>query len=490
MGNLWNFMNSHDIDSDTTSRLVRKLNEMTELDSYIESVALDDKVSIQAAEEVSRSLGQDVSPEMLGQAMEQVKRDRHRFEAPKSFSYGLAKTYASRSKIWRTIRLPILGLATLTAIVYGGVTAAKKLSLSRRESQVEQLVAGQYESQRAIPAEIEKILNSPFIDDLTQKERTDLNGKVQSARSELSKADEFLSKYAPEGNPKEAVTKGNMDFVANQSSIIGQEINTASGYLLEARKHIEKARSLAQSKNTLESLVPGLSSSTAPATLIEKARREYNSGIRAINERNESDAIKNTAAFKGTMLAIDETEKLIIEAERDYSRIEKTVREDSVRNAIANVYQTFRKNSELGRIEDVRKEAEEISYVARVLPLDLNVKVVGGTWMCPVEYETENGGCRPTPEDAKTWYLNVHAVDGSGKVVPLRIFSSRNGNVRETDIWGERVEKNQYQEVGRDKTSDGVVDNDKFGRKRSGYLTIERESVYPNKGQINKVYKK
>ena len=142
--------------------------------------------------------------------------------------------------------------------------------------------------------------------------------------------------------------------------------------------------------------------------------------------------------------------------------LDTRLREDRVRNAIANVYQTFRKNSELGRIEDVRKEAEEISYVARVLPLDLNVKVVGGTWMCPVEYETENGGGRPTPEDAKTWDLNVHADDGSGKVVPLRIFSSRNGNVRETDIWGERVEKNQYQEVGRDKTSDGVVDNDKF----------------------------
>ena len=56
-------------------------------------------------------------------------------------------------------------------------------------------------------------------------------------------------------------------------------------------------------------------------------------------------------------------------------------------------------------------------------------------------------------------------------------------------IWGERVERNQYDAVRSDKVGDGVIDENFFGRKRPGYMSIQRDSRYPNRDQINRIWR-
>lgn len=467
------------------SDLVKRLQEISDMDSYIEKVALDEEVAIQAAREVSESLGKEVSSEMLHQALGEVKKERHRFKAPQSFGYFLAKTYARRSNIWNSIKRPLLVIASLGALGFAGAKIGNEMSLSNKEGRAEQGAMAAYNNRITVSRDIEQTLNSPFIRDLTQQERTEFNSKIQTARENISGLNGFLSEYAPEGNSREVVNRKNMEFVLQQDSIASNNLTAARRSLDEAREYVGRVQRLVESKNILETQIADLQ---GPNPLIEQAREAYRTGIHAIESRDAQTATNSAARLRDIRSNISEIERVMIGIERDYNFIERVAQEDSIRNAIGVVYQRSVQNSESGNINNLRENAGEMSYVARVLPLDLNVRITGGTWMCPSEYETSNGGCRPTPESAKTWYLNVSAVDRNGRVVPLRIFSTRDNTIREVDLWGERVEQSQYDAIRQDKVGDGVIDNDAFGRKRPGYISIEHASQYPSRGQINRIW--
>lgn len=71
------------------------------------------------------------------------------------------------------------------------------------------------------------------------------------------------------------------------------------------------------------------------------------------------------------------------------------------------------------------------------------------------------------------YYLIVEARTGTGEVVPRRITSREDNETRQVTTWGEQVPQAVYERIGRDKSTDGVVDEQPFAIKRRGRMDEE-----------------
>ena len=73
----------------------------------------------------------------------------------------------------------------------------------------------------------------------------------------------------------------------------------------------------------------------------------------------------------------------------------------------------------------------------------------------------------------KLYYVIVEARDSKGNLVPQDIISELDGSKRRVTRWAERVSPQTYEDVGRDKQDDGVIQNDLVATKRFGHLEPE-----------------
>lgn len=71
------------------------------------------------------------------------------------------------------------------------------------------------------------------------------------------------------------------------------------------------------------------------------------------------------------------------------------------------------------------------------------------------------------------FYLIVEARTGSGEVLSRRITSREDNQTRQVKAWGEQVPPAVYERIGRDKSTDGVVDEQPFAIKRRGRMDEE-----------------
>jgi hypothetical protein len=71
---------------------------------------------------------------------------------------------------------------------------------------------------------------------------------------------------------------------------------------------------------------------------------------------------------------------------------------------------------------------------------------------------------------ARNYYIVVEAVDDNGDVRSVQILNEEDGEIHRVDRWGLRVDESLYQAVAADKSDDGIIQNNRFGVKRRGYL--------------------
>ena len=76
---------------------------------------------------------------------------------------------------------------------------------------------------------------------------------------------------------------------------------------------------------------------------------------------------------------------------------------------------------------------------------------------------------------ARSYYVLVDAIDASGNRVELPITSAEDKNTRTASRFGVRIPESVYEAIAADKTADGIVDNDMFGRKVAGELEVRYE---------------
>lgn len=71
---------------------------------------------------------------------------------------------------------------------------------------------------------------------------------------------------------------------------------------------------------------------------------------------------------------------------------------------------------------------------------------------------------------ARNYYLIAEAVGADGQILPVPITSEEDGVTRSVSKWGLRVSRAVFDAVRDDKADDGIIQNNRLGVKRRGYL--------------------
>lgn len=74
---------------------------------------------------------------------------------------------------------------------------------------------------------------------------------------------------------------------------------------------------------------------------------------------------------------------------------------------------------------------------------------------------------------ARNHYLIVDAIGPDGKPVSVPITSEEDNQTKSVSRWGVRVSEATWQGVGRDRNDDGIIQRNKVGEKRRGFLDID-----------------
>jgi hypothetical protein len=127
-----------------------------------------------------------------------------------------------------------------------------------------------------------------------------------------------------------------------------------------------------------------------------------------------------------------------------------------------------------GALGELKKTHAELAAMLEQLNSAYEVLVVAGQDRKSGidRYFTDEEGQR-----ASGYYLIVEAHDVNGNVQKMRIQNRETGDESVVAAWGERVPKEVYDRLGRDKQEDGALDERRFAVKHRGEL--EPEIVMP-----------
>ena len=92
-----------------------------------------------------------------------------------------------------------------------------------------------------------------------------------------------------------------------------------------------------------------------------------------------------------------------------------------------------------------------------------------------ISRQNENSGVfrNPPGNSARNYYLIVEAIDSQNRIVELTIVNQENNEAVRKKTWGLRVNEETFYKVASDKRDDGIIQNNKVGRKLTGYLKPE-----------------
>lgn len=112
----------------------------------------------------------------------------------------------------------------------------------------------------------------------------------------------------------------------------------------------------------------------------------------------------------------------------------------------------------IGQMETLRTEIER-EYELRIVS---RPGEKSGVWRIP-----------DANPDARNYYIIVEALTGDGQTLKLPIVNEEDGQTYQVSKWGMRVDKEVFERIGKDKMDDGIIQKNRFGVKRRGYLTPE-----------------
>jgi len=74
---------------------------------------------------------------------------------------------------------------------------------------------------------------------------------------------------------------------------------------------------------------------------------------------------------------------------------------------------------------------------------------------------------------ARNYYIIVEAVGPHGKIHEVPVVNEEDGKVYRVRKWGLRVDETLFERIAADKSDDGIMQNNRFGVKKRGYLSPE-----------------
>jgi hypothetical protein len=143
-------------------------------------------------------------------------------------------------------------------------------------------------------------------------------------------------------------------------------------------------------------------------------------------------------------------------------------KEPQIRAKVEALYADAENAANRGEADAVKKALAQLSQLRDQLRQAYEIRIVSkpdtpsGVWRVP-----------DANTNARNYYIIVEAVGPDGKVLKLPITSEENRSTEVVEKWGIRVDGSVFERVRRDKADDGIIEDNRFGEKKRGYLTPE-----------------
>jgi hypothetical protein len=305
-------------------------------------------------------MGHDADPELLKEAIDLVLAQQYRFKPPRpGLGLTLAKWYARRGELARTLGWPLLGLIALAAMAGAGLTALGYVRHGNQERAAEAAVAQLYRQERNLRARLEQLAVRPLRESLTEADDDHLEKTLSLATSRLDNARTFLARYAPAGKAGTFVRRENYREVRAKATNLTAELEQAERSLSEARDLLERKSALAQLVSEADTLFQHIRDVGSEEDALAQARRYLADAKRHLDTENVAGLREAVAALSELARVLDQEYDLLIVRgiERDNARFYLIVQ------AIGPDKQPVKlklRNEETGRLADVTEWGERV----------------------------------------------------------------------------------------------------------------------------------
>ena len=117
-------------------------------------------------------------------------------------------------------------------------------------------------------------------------------------------------------------------------------------------------------------------------------------------------------------------------------------------------------------LDEAQQVLERMALLQRDIELEYDIRISShpggrsGVWRIP-----------DANTMARNYYIIVEAVSRHGGLETVPVLNEEDGKVYRVKEWGLRVDEELFDRVAEDKTDDGIIQNNRFGVKKRGYLT-------------------
>lgn len=143
---------------------------------------------------------------------------------------------------------------------------------------------------------------------------------------------------------------------------------------------------------------------------------------------------------------------------------------DNARTVAQQIYDAGSAALQRDDVDAAKAAIQQLEQLQLLLQQEFAVQIVNrpgersGVWRVP-----------DVNQDARNLYVVVEALSPTGEILKVPVSSEETGKTELVQRWGLRVDESTFEAVKRDKQDDGIIENDRFGYKKRGYLKPEYE---------------
>lgn len=419
-----------------------------------------------------------VSEETIAQGVELYFSQRLVFRAPHpTLGTRMAGLWINRARIAKG--LAIAG-ATATVIALGVYFT---IIVPRREAQQRVTVAAQNRVQEVVSGlraaeQLEATVFGDVGSGLAAAERAaaypELTKAVSVARSKLTLGHESFTESVNRAHlaltdfvPANRISYATASAATTHADQAASFVATGGRTIHEVSTLTEQLASLQAERASMESAWKRLGTVALNPALKAAAEQTYARGLAVVTAfgpaadvRAATRKLHELADTQSALLALPEKIKAAAAEAQAISR-----------EAAATALITATEREALAAVETGNTAAAEKKLAALTdLTAELNQSYTLRIVNRPGEY-TRLWRYSHSNKGSKNFYIAVEAIAPDGTPVKIRVRSEEDGGTSVVSKWAERVDSATYDQVGRDKQDDGIVQNNIFAQKEKGHLS-------------------
>ena len=366
-----------------------------------------DRALIAKVRKIYADQGLEVSDEVIASGVKALREERFTYTPPKkSFQLTLAHLYVHRGR-WAKRGALLLAVILVVFLAYRfAVVGPQKRSREKAAHAVNLRIDRQQD-------------------------------QISVAKERMAGLDQSLVKAKETGLPKASVAaKGLVDQAARDMSAAREKIQSLEK--LEIKSHIDESKA-----GNVDTLTGRLDQ-----------RKELINTLGVHLDKAE----KAVAAIAELKIL---PEKLAVQ----HDRVVSEARQDDARNQAQKLYNDAMAALGRGDVTAAQKGYNLLQQLYDRLVQEYQLRIVSR--------EGEQSGVWRVPQNnpnARNYYVIVEAVTADGNRLALPVTSEEDGKTDTVKQWGLRVKASVFEQIKRDKTDDGIINNNVFGIKKRGYL--------------------